>query len=91
MNMDRKDYENVVEPEVLQNLADAGCSSDVVSRFCELEAQQCPETIIRQDQMLLLNRHRKEILDDLHRCQKRLDCLDYLLSQMREQQRKGGE
>ena len=86
--MDRRDDTPLVAPAILQNLEDAGCSCDVVNRFCELEAQQRPEVIIRQDQMLLLNRQRKELLDDLHRCQKRIDCLDYLLSQMRDQQRK---
>ena len=74
----------MVEQAVLQNLTDAGCSSDVVHRFCELEARQCPEAIIRQEQVLLLNRQRKELLDDLRRCQKRIDCLDYLLRRMRE-------
>lgn len=85
--MDRKDGGHMVEQAVLRNLEDAGCSCDTVNRFCELEAQQRPEAIIRQDQMLLLCKQRKELLEDLHRCQKRIDCLDYLLSQVREQQR----
>ena len=77
----------MVEQAILRNLEDAGCSCDMVNRFCELEAQQRPEAIIRQDQMLLLRKRRKELLDDLRQCQKQIDCLDYLLNRMREQQR----
>ena len=80
----------MVEKAVLQNLEDAGCSCDVVNLFCELAERACPEAIIRQDQMMLLNGQRKELLEELHSCQKRLDCLDYLLSQMRKQQRETG-
>ena len=87
---ERKDGAQMVEPSVLRNLEDAGCSCDVVNRFCELEAQPRPEAVIRQDQMMLLNAQRRELLEELHRCQRRLDCLDYLLSQMRKQQRETG-
>ena len=77
----------MVEQEILRNLEDAGCSCDVVKRFCELEAQQRPEAVTRQEQMLLLCKQRKELLNNLRQCQRQIDCLDYLLNQMREQQR----
>ena len=79
--------ERKVEQAVLQNLEDAGCSGDVVNRYCELESQTCSRQMIRKDQIRLLCQQRKELLEELHRCQQKLDCLDYLLYQMKEQQR----
>ena len=75
----------ILEPTILQNLQDAGCSPKMVERYCELEEQQCPKQMIRRGQMQLLKQQRRELLDALHQCQQRIDCLDYLIYKMKEQ------
>ena len=72
-----------VPQAVLQNLQDAGCCDEVIRRYCELEAQSRPVNLIRRDQKCLLQKQRKALLDDLHESQRRLDCLDFLLYQMK--------
>lgn len=65
------------EAELIQNLRDAGCSEDMAAAFVE---------DIRQGEMeagqRMLEGHRRCLLNDLHRAQKHIDCLDYLLYQM---------
>ena len=74
----------MVPQAVLQNLQDAGCGDEVIERYCELETQPRCIDLIRRDQKLLLSKQRRALLDDLHRCQRRIDCLDYLLYQMKQ-------
>lgn len=68
------------EAEIIQNLEDAGCGADTIAAFVEN---------IRQGKMKsgqkLLEIHRNSLLNDLHRAQKHIDCLDYLIWQMYEQ------
>lgn len=61
------------EEAVIQNLKDAGCDSDTIACFMlYFEAGE-----IKKEQQLL-SRHRRNLLDALHMCQKQIDCLDYL-------------
>ncbi len=62
---------------VLQNLKDAGCTDEMVEKFMALQDSEDEEQQIR-----LLSGHRKHLLEKLHREEKRIDCLDYLLYQM---------
>lgn len=62
--------------ELVQNLRDAGCCEELIRRY--LEAGD-------QDRKALLARHRAELMDDVHRCQKKVDCLDYLIYQRQKQ------
>ena len=62
---------------VLQNLKDAGCTDEMVEEFMALQASEDEEQQIR-----LLSGHRKYLLEKLHRDEKRIDCLDYLIYQM---------
>lgn len=64
----------------LQNLQDAGCDDATVAEFLRLETQGC-----RTGQLCLLAQHRKSLLDAIHQNQRRLDCLDYLLFQLKKQ------
>ncbi len=59
---------------VRQNLIDAGCGSGMISDFFDGE--------IRNKISLLYN-HRRKLLEDFHRLQKEIDCLDYLILQMK--------
>lgn len=59
--------------QITQCLRDAGCTDDMIANF--VASHQKSETAGRR----LLASHRKTLLEDLHVCQKRIDCLDYLL------------
>ena len=68
---------------VLQNLKDAGCTDEMVEKFMDLQANEDEEQQIR-----LLSSHRKQMLEELHREEKRIDCLDYLIYQMQNKNKK---
>ena len=63
---------------VLQNLKDAGCTDEMVEKFMALQDRD------EEQQLRLLSGHRKNLLERLHREEKRIDCLDYLLYQMQK-------
>ena len=62
---------------VIQNLEDAGCDPEMVAQFLESGAAGN-----RQNQLKLLEQHRKHLLEKVHKNEKRIDCLDYLVFQM---------
>ena len=62
---------------LLDNLEDAGCGPEVTKRFLTLE-----KTGQHQEQLKLLSEHRRHLLDCLHREERRIDCLDYLVYQL---------
>ena len=57
---------------LLQNLKDAGCTDAVIQSFFDRQGST-------KEQICLLYEYRKSVLDDVHKQQKRLDCLDYLI------------
>lgn len=67
---------------VLQNLKDAGCSPRMVQRFLSLETEENTN-----EQLKLLAEHRKHLLERVHREEKRIDCLDYLVYQLKKKSR----
>ena len=67
------------EQALLDNLRDAGCGGKTVEQFLALEAAG-----EREAQLRLLLAHRRLLLKRLHREEKRIDCLDYLVHQMRK-------
>lgn len=68
---------NLYAYTVLQNLKDAGCTDEMVEKFMALQDSEDEEQQIR-----LLSDHRKHLLEKLHKDEKRIDCLDYLIYQM---------
>ena len=70
-----------MDVSLLENLRDAGCDEEMIERYREIaeDGAQCVPKLIR-----LLTPHRKALLDALHADQARLDCLDYLLFQLRK-------
>lgn len=64
---------------ILQNLKDAGCTDEMVEKFMTLQNSDDAEQQIR-----LLSGHRKHLLEKLHREEKRIDCLDYLIYHMQK-------
>lgn len=68
---------------VLQNLKDAGCTDEMVEKFMALQDREDEE-----QQMRLLFCHREYLLEKLHRDEKQIDCLDYLLYQMQKKNKR---
>ena len=64
---------------VIANLKDAGCDARTVERFVELE-----EEGKTREQLDLLANHRRQLLERVHKEEKRIDCLDYLVYQMQK-------
>ena len=62
---------------LLENLEDAGCGSELMERFLALERSGQ-----YREQLRLLSDHRRRLLDCLHREERRIDCLDYLVYQL---------
>ena len=65
---------------VLQNLKDAGCSPDIITRF--MTCQNAGKT---KDSLRVLAVQRAALLDELHASQAKLDCLDYLIYKLRKE------
>lgn len=70
------------DASVLENLRDAGCDRGMIERYRAIAsgAPDCAPDLIR-----LLAPHRRALLDALHADQERLECLDYLLFQLRNE------
>ena len=70
-----------MDKEILQNLKDANCDSDLIFKFFTLEKTGC-----HKEQLRLLSEHRKNLLFELHKNQKYIDCLDYLVFNLEQKQ-----
>lgn len=72
------------DEDIIQNLKDAGCEEDTIQTFLNNlhSGKQISGT-------RLLQKHRCSLLEDLHRAQKRIDCLDYLLFMLKKAQENG--
>lgn len=68
------------ETAIRQNLIDAGCGQEFITEFME-DLKQGKTT----EELKLLAAHRRTLLDKLHREQKRIDCLDYLVYTMEKE------
>lgn len=62
---------------IIQNLKDAGCSQETID--CCLA---CLDTEQKTELLKRLEQHRKGLLDKVHKGQKQIDCLDYLVFQI---------
>ena len=72
-----------IDVSVLENLRDAGCDDGMIERCREIAAEVLDDRRRRAELARLLTPHRKALLDALHADQAKLDCLDYLLFQLR--------
>ena len=70
---------NNTEEAIIQNLKDAGCDEDTIEAFIE---DIRDEKI--NDGLKILAAYRRSLLDNLHKEQKRIDCLDYLVYTMQK-------
>ena len=74
--------ENPYAYTVVQNLKDAGCTDEMVEKFMALQDSEGKE-----QQLRLLSGHRKHLLEKLHRDERQIDCLDYLVYQIERTRR----
>lgn len=70
---------NQKEEAIIQNLKDAGCDEETIHTFMEDLRNEKIDAGLK-----LLATHRRSLLDDLHREQKQIDCLDYLVFTMKK-------
>lgn len=70
----------IEQENVVRNLEDAGCTATLIKEFLKLDADG---KII--EQIHLLRKHREELLNTIHENQKRIDCLDFLIFNIKPQ------
>lgn len=68
------------EQAVLQNLNDAGCDPETIQKFLS-----CWKAGKTADQLRLLAEQRNNLLDYIHKNEKCIDCLDYLVYQIEKE------
>ena len=69
------------EQAVVANLADAGCDKEQIEQFMDFLKSGRKEAGLS-----LLAKHRHFLLDCYHADQKKIDCLDYLIYKMNQNQ-----
>ena len=69
------------EQAVVANLADAGCDNAQIEQFMDFLKPGRKEAGLS-----LLAKHRRFLLDCCHADQKKIDCLDYLIYKMNQNQ-----
>ena len=69
---------------IRQNLLDAGCDQETVLSCMEDLTAGAPGKMLPK-----LAEHRRALLEALHREQKRIDCLDYLVYTIEKIEKKG--
>lgn len=65
------------QEHIVMNMKDAGCSEDMIHRF--LLYYQAGDV---KGELKVLSNHRQALLDEVHKGQKEIDCLDYLVYQL---------
>lgn len=68
---------NEEQKRTIQNMKDAGCNEDTINRFL-----LCYQAGDIKGELKVLSNHRKALLDAIHKGQKEIDCLDYLVYQI---------
>lgn len=62
------------EGDIIHNLKDAGCTNKQIQEIIELYKNGKKEKICR-----ILAEHRKSILNNVHKNEKQINCLDYFV------------
>ncbi len=68
-----------------ETLKDAGCAQNTIAEFLLFQAEGR-----EQEGIQLLLQHRQHLLADVHRAQKRIDILDYLIYTMKKSKKEQG-
>ena len=70
------------EKTVIQNLRDAGCDEQTIAAYLD-----CIMNGRETESLRLLKKQRSLLLDAVHREERKIDCLDYLMYQMQKAKR----
>ena len=70
------------EKTVIQNLRDAGCDEKAIAAYLD-----CIMNGRETERLRLLKKQRSLLLDAVHREERKIDCLDYLMYQMQKAKR----
>lgn len=65
---------------LIQNLQDAGCNQKIIDEFLDLLDNKQIDKIF-----ILLSKYRSSLLESLHKNQKEIDILDYLIVDLKKQ------
>lgn len=68
------DMKNIDIERMIVNMSDAGCSSADIDRVCRLHEAGLDDEIIK-----CLRRCRCDLVEELHRSQRKVDCMDHLI------------
>lgn len=68
---------------LLRNLEDAGFDNKLKEKYLNL-----PANVDNHEQIVLLAKHRRALLNTIHDYQKKLDCLDYLINTIKKTTKK---
>lgn len=71
---------------IIQNLKDSGCDDEFIEKFFRLESERKTN-----EQMHSLMKYRTGLLAELHECQRKIDCLDYLIFNLKQNKSIQGE
>lgn len=63
--------------EIRQNLIDAGCNEDTITRFFD--------SCCNQEKLRILANQRKQLLETYHSDARKIDCLDFLVYQLKKE------
>lgn len=70
-----------MDPEQIKKcLQDAGCSSQELDRFLSVYSQ-----LSLDQRICMIRQFRYPLMEELHRVQKKVDCLDYLVNEMKRE------
>ena len=64
------------QKDLLQNLKDAGCGRELIRKFMEIPQSR------EEEQINLLTAHREKLLHKIHKVERQITCLDYLIYQI---------
>lgn len=78
--VNNKNMDEIKKQNLIQNLIDSGCNKVFIDEFLLL----CQKNKIQNAQRLLL-KYKKELLTILYDNQKKIDCLDYLIFNLKQQ------
>ncbi len=66
--------------QIQKCLQDAGCSSQEIARFLSVYSR-----LSIDQRICLIRQFRLPLMEELHRVQKQVDCLDYLVNEMKRE------
>lgn len=67
---------------IIENLKDAGCKNKMISEFLDLLSKKDIRSVFN-----LLNEYRRTLLEQLHKSQREIDNLDYLIISLKKEER----